>query len=296
MRTLLTASAGAALLIGEAELCAGAVTIIDLGTLGGPDVTTGPGSEAFGISSAGVVVGCSVLTDLGPDTKGFRWNGSTMVTLEPLAGDEHSVAFGICAGGTIVGQSFNVGGLSGRGVMWDASGVPTLLGDFEPRDVNCAGNGRGAADPHAGRGRVAGRGVRGWRAERHSDARRRVQRGARDQFSGRRRRLLGDGERRNPRVSAAGIGRGASWIWAHWGVRRAMRWGSTEPGRSSGSPRRPAGCGVGSWRRSGRRITVVSRVELGALSPVGRASGTRSMGSVSWSARRTRMRSCGTAA
>ena len=139
MRTLLTASVGAALLIGASGICAGAVTIIDLGTLGGPDVTTGPGSEAFGISSAGVVVGSSVLTDLGPDTKGFRWNNGAMVVLEPLSGDQHSAAFAICAGGTMVGQSFNVGGLSGRGVLWDASGAPTPLGDFEPRDVNCAG-------------------------------------------------------------------------------------------------------------------------------------------------------------
>lgn len=139
MRSLLTASAGAALLLAGAGICAGAYTITDLGTLGGPGVSTGPGSEAYGISGAGVVVGLSVLTDLGPDTKAFRWNGGTMVTLEPLAGDQHSAAFAICSGGMIVGQSFNVGGLSGRGVMWDASGVPTLLGDFEPRDVNCAG-------------------------------------------------------------------------------------------------------------------------------------------------------------
>lgn len=115
-----------------------ATTIIDLGTVGGPDLTTGPGSAAYAVGAGGTVVGLSVVSDLGPDTRAFRWNAGLMTALDPLPGDEHSIALDLCAGGTIVGQSFVVGALSARAVSWSpGSTTPTPLGDFEPRAINC---------------------------------------------------------------------------------------------------------------------------------------------------------------
>lgn len=128
-----------AVMVFAGALGAHAWMIIDLGTLGGPGITTGPGSQAFDICSGGIVVGSSVVSDLGPATRAFRWHDGGLAPLDPLPGDEHSVAFGICAG-TVIGQSYMIGDLSGRAVSWSVlSASPTSIGNFEPRAINADG-------------------------------------------------------------------------------------------------------------------------------------------------------------
>jgi probable HAF family extracellular repeat protein len=112
---------------------ASAVTYLvkDLGTLGGT------GSHAYGINSAGVVVGTSGVAG-STKPRGFVWRSGTMTALSALAGGA-SEAFAINDDGVIVGASTTAGGAR-RAVRWQNGKIRSLgtLGgrNSEARAIN----------------------------------------------------------------------------------------------------------------------------------------------------------------
>jgi probable HAF family extracellular repeat protein len=115
------------------DATASAVTYVvqDLGTLGGSS------SHAYGINSAGVVVGASGVA--GPiNPRGFVWRNGTMSPLSALAGGA-SEALAINDDGVIVGASTTAGGAR-RAVRWQNGTIRSLgtLGgrNSEARAIN----------------------------------------------------------------------------------------------------------------------------------------------------------------
>ena len=112
-------------------------TMIDLGTLGGPN------SEARAINAVGQVVGFSdtAATDGAgaPIRRAFLWEQGVLAVVEALPGFHHSQAHGINAAGRVVGSSWGLGPGSrtresiqgGRAVLWER-GAPHDLGALAP--------------------------------------------------------------------------------------------------------------------------------------------------------------------
>ena len=112
--------------------------VVDLGTLGASDIGSAPGSVPLALALDGTVVGASVVDEYTENVHAFRRDRDGMQHLLPLPGDAHSQAFAIDALGLAVGISYDLGQGLPRAVVWQGS-VPTLLGTFEPHDVNALG-------------------------------------------------------------------------------------------------------------------------------------------------------------
>lgn len=110
----------------------------DLGTHAGPDTKLEPGSVGASITD-GIAVGYAVTSLEHRNFHAFRVVGGAMADLGVLAGDDHSIAFGVNANGEAVGLSYKLGELVSHGVMWASNGSATTLGTMEPRDVNVSG-------------------------------------------------------------------------------------------------------------------------------------------------------------
>lgn len=130
---------------------AAAVTYVvrDLGTLGGSS------SHAYGINTAGVIVGISAVAS-GPNPRGFVWRSGKMTALSTLAGGT-SEAFAINDDGIIVGASTVKSGAR-RAVRWQNGKIRNLgtLGgrNSEARAINESGVIVGWAENAAGQHRA----------------------------------------------------------------------------------------------------------------------------------------------
>jgi probable HAF family extracellular repeat protein len=127
-------------------------TLRDIGTLGGPDSTPGPGCDN---RRPGVVVGTSYTSFTPNDTTGiptqdaFLWNNGHMIDLGNLGG---TIGFGACANtrGEVIGQSLLPGDTIAHAFVWrmgHMQDLGTLGGDFsEAIWINDAGDIAGSAD------------------------------------------------------------------------------------------------------------------------------------------------------
>lgn len=133
-RTIKSALA-VALALGAGRAAAQHYGIRDLGTLGGPT------SEAFGINHFGRIVGAGTLPSA--DLRGYVTAGNALIELDPQPGDGQTYAFAIDDDGRVAAQSFDMGDLTTRGILWDAGGALSL-GNLAPRSLNNAGTVVGA--------------------------------------------------------------------------------------------------------------------------------------------------------
>lgn len=112
-----------------------AYTIIDFGTLAGPQETTDPGSWMVGLGADGGVVGGSVTNGPHHEFHAFRWIAGSTIELWPLADDDHSVATSTNASGQRVGMSYDLAKVDTHGVRWSADGTAISLNTFLPRRI-----------------------------------------------------------------------------------------------------------------------------------------------------------------
>lgn len=115
-----------------------AYTVTDLGTHAGFDTRLEPGSVGTSIAG-GTVAGYAVTSLPQRNFHSFRWAAGTLTDLAPLAGDEHTIGFGVNAAGDVVGVSYKLGELVSHGVRWNANGTVTALGTLEAHDINSTG-------------------------------------------------------------------------------------------------------------------------------------------------------------
>lgn len=98
-------------------------------------------SAAFALTPSGAAAG--FLANADHEFRAAIWDGGAASLIQPLAGDNHSVATAILDSSTAAGQSYSLGAVSAHGFM-SAGGLVTDLGDFVPRAVNASGSLAGA--------------------------------------------------------------------------------------------------------------------------------------------------------
>lgn len=96
--------------------------------LGGVDVETAAYAIAEDSHAAGYIL------DADHRFRASLWANGVGTVVAPLPGDDHSVATAIADDSMLVGASFSLGEIAGRGFRW-SSGVATDLGSFVPHAV-----------------------------------------------------------------------------------------------------------------------------------------------------------------
>jgi probable HAF family extracellular repeat protein len=114
-----------------------AYVVRDLGIHTGAEPKLEPGSVGAAIAD-GIAVGYAVTALEHRNFHAFRYS-TALADLGVLAGDDHSIAFGVNAQGQAVGVSYTLGELVSHGVIWEPNGSTTALGNLEPHDINASG-------------------------------------------------------------------------------------------------------------------------------------------------------------
>lgn len=122
---------------GSAFAAPPAYVVRDLGIHTGAETKLEPGSVGAAIAD-GIAVGYAVTALEHRNFHAFRYT-STLADLGVLAGDDHSIAFGVNGSGQAVGVSYTLGELVSHGVLWEPNGSTTALGNLEPHDINASG-------------------------------------------------------------------------------------------------------------------------------------------------------------
>ncbi len=106
-----------------------------------------PGTRATALAAGGLAAGSSVTDTATRDVHACRWNAAGQaIDLGVLGTDIHSMVLGGNAAGDCVGVSFTLGKRVTHGVLWNANGTVTPLGDMEAVDINASRVVAGAAN------------------------------------------------------------------------------------------------------------------------------------------------------